>query len=398
MSMRNPPPASIPRTRRRLFARSGSAAGNFVSSAAACGALVVGVLLAGCDNAVVNVTDSGWKPLAMNTAQLPPSSKLPTTPVAQGTGAVVNGGDLVKLRLPSGYVRQDGSVVYNDAWYWTGTLPEAYSHYGATRPTELGSLLVGRRVGEQFLLEPQDQGPYLPRVTLTGMPPPQPNRKGFGQVTAFQESSSNWSLYALRKSSFEIIAACPVKLSVRKGEMTQWGYVLNLFGADYPARRRGTLYWSAIDADCPAPDGHVRFMIGPIYVSATSGVDQEAYRNETLLNFYDAYSAKRPRSTYPDEYQHMVIGDRWIRVESPRMHAEDAAVPLVHGPPPPGFGRYIDPAPPKSPDEPRNDKVEGYAWAMDNNIETVDECNAGTPDFIAGCRSAVVNKAGGTAK
>ena len=80
------------------------------------------------------------------------------------------------------------------------------------------------------------------------------------------------------------------------------------------------------------------------------------------------------------------------------MHAEDVAVPLVHGPPPPGFGRYVDPAPPKSPDEPRNDKVEGYAWAMDNNIETAEECNAGTPEFIAGCRNAVARKAGQSAK
>jgi len=396
--VRKPLPAPSPRSHLGRFVRAGVAAGKRLGSAATCVALAVGVLLAGCGNTIVSVTDSGWKPLAMKTAQLPPNPKFPTTPIAQGNGAVVNGGDLVKLRLPSGLVHQDGTLVYKDAWYWTGTLPEAYFHYGATRPTELGALLVGRRVGDQFLLDPQDNGLYSPHVTLTGMPPPQTNRKGFGVVSAFEESSTDWSLYSLRKSTFEILAACPVKLTVRKGEMTQWGYILNLFGMHYPVSRRGTLYWSAIDADCPIPDGRVRFMIGPIYVSATSGNDQEAYRNETLYNFYDAYSSKRPRSTYPDEYQHIVIGTRWIRLESPNMHDADVAVPLVHGPPPPGFGRYVDPAPPKSPDEPRNEKAEGYAWAMDNNIEKAEECKTGTPEFIAGCRSAVAKKAAQTGK
>jgi hypothetical protein len=165
-----------------------------------------------------------------------------SAPGAQGSGAVVDGGDLVKLRLPSGQVHPDGTLVYKDAWYWTGTLPKAY-----------------------------------------------------------------------------------------------------------PVSRRGTLYWSAIDAACPAPDGRVRFMIGPICVSATSGNDQEAYRNETLYNFYDAYSSRKPRSTYPDEYQHMVIGSRWIRLESPNVHDADVAVPLAHGSPPPGFGRYVDPAPRQRP-------------------------------------------------
>jgi len=371
-----------------------------MGGATICGALAAVLLLAGCDNTIVNVTDSGWKPLAMNTAQLPPNPKLPTTPIAQGAGAVVKGGDLVKLRLPNGLVRPDGTPVFKDAWYWTGTLPEAYSHYGATWPTELGALLVGRRVGDQFLLDPQDSGPYAfqPRVTLTGMPPPQVNRKGFGVVSAFEEASSEWSLYSLRKSTFEILAACPVQLSVRKGEMTQWGYILNLFGMHYPVSRRGTLYWSAIDADCPAPDGRVRFMIGPIYVSPTSGNDQQAYVNETLYNFDDAYSSKRPRSTYPDEYQHIVIGGKWIRNGERNMHTVDVAVPLVHALPPPGFGRYADPAPPRSPDETPNEKVEGYAWAMDNNIEKPEECNTGTPEFIAGCRSAVAKKAAHTGK
>jgi len=302
-------------------------------------ALAAALALTGCDNTSVKVTDSGWKELAMNKAQLPRDPKYLTTSIAEGDGARVKAGDLVKLRIGDGRINADKTPYLQQGWYWTGSLPEDYSHYGATWPTILGALLVRRHVGDQFELVPQESGAYVPPMTLTGMPPPQSNRKGFGSITAFSGPSSAWDNFTLRKSTIEILATCPVTLSVRKGEMTQWGFILNLFGSSYPTSRRGTLYWSAIDADCPAPDGKVRFMIGPIYVSATSGPDQGAYRNETLFNFRDAYSAERPESKYPDEYQYVVIGDKWIRREVRNMNTVDVVVPVVHGPPPPGSAR-----------------------------------------------------------
>jgi hypothetical protein len=302
-------------------------------------ALAASLLLAGCDNTFVKVTDSGWKPLDMNTRQLPRDPKFPASTITEGEGAIVHTGDLVKLRIADGRINADKTPYLQTGWYWTGSLPEDYNHYGATWPTPLGALLVRRHIGDRFELDPQDASAYVPRITLTGMPPPQPNRKGFGQVTAFSGASSAWDNFTLRKATYEILATCPVTLSVRKGEMTQWGYILNMFGSSYPIDRRGTLYWSAIDADCPAPDGKVRFMIGPIYVSATSGVDQGAYRNETLYNFYDAYAAERPKAKYPDEYQYVVIGDKWIRREVRNMQIVDVAVPVVHAPPPPGSPR-----------------------------------------------------------
>jgi hypothetical protein len=303
------------------------------------GALALGALLAGCDNTSVKVTDSGWKELAMNKTQLPIDPKYPTISIAEGDGARVKAGDLVKLRIGDGRINADKTPYLQEGWYWTGSLPEDYNHYGATWPTPLGALLVRRHVGDKFELVPQDASTYRPRITLTGMPPPQPNSKGFGHISAFSGPASAWDNFTLRTATYEILATCPVQLSVRKGEMTQWGFILNMFGSSYPIDRRGTLYWSAIDADCPAPDGKVRFMIGPIYVSATSGTGQEAYRNETLYNFADAYLAERPKAKYPDEYQYVVIGDKWIRREVRNQQLVDVAVPVVHGPPPPGSGR-----------------------------------------------------------
>jgi hypothetical protein len=217
-------------------------------------------------------------------------------------------------------------------------------------------------------------------------------------MEAFNDSSVAWDPFTLRKSTIEILASCPVKLSIRKGQMTQWGYILNVFGTHYPSDRRGTLYWSAIDATCPQPDDKVRFMIGPIYFSPTSGSDQEAYRNETLYNWWYAYLAERPQAKYPDEYQHVVIGGKWIHREDKNQHYVDVASPAVHAAAPPGSGRYSEPASPVTPHEPRDSKVEGYAWAMDNNIESAAECSVGTPQFIDGCKSAVARRAAHTGK
>jgi hypothetical protein len=36
--------------------------------------------------------------------------------------------------------------------------------------------------------------------------------------------------------------------------------------------------------------------------------------------------------------------------------------------------------------------LEGYAWAMDNNIETVTECKDTTPELLAGCKRAVTSQ------
>jgi len=60
----------------------------------------------------------------------------------------------------------------------------------------------------------------------------------------------------------------------------------------------------------------------------------------------------------------------------------------------PAFERYAEVAPPKSSDKRRSHKADGYVWAMGNNIEKAAECDAGTPEFIAGCRSAVAKKGG----
>jgi hypothetical protein len=39
--------------------------------------------------------------------------------------------------------------------------------------------------------------------------------------------------------------------------------------------------------------------------------------------------------------------------------------------------------------EPRDSSLEGYAWALDNNIDTDAECVNGKPAFIDGCKRAV---------
>ena len=131
-------------------------------------ALLVAVLN-GCDNAVVNVTDSRWKTVAMDTAQLPASERIPTTLITEGNGTVVNAGDLVKMRIGDGRRRGDGTEWAQDAWYWTGYLPADLYHYGATAPTIFGGLLVGRRVARNSWWSRRKRIP-TPRCASPGWP------------------------------------------------------------------------------------------------------------------------------------------------------------------------------------------------------------------------------------
>jgi hypothetical protein len=50
----------------------------------------------------------------------------------------------------------------------------------------------------------------------------------------------------------------------RTAKLDQWGYPLNVF-TSYRTSRSGVITWRAVEANCPAPRGPVRFEIGPLY-------------------------------------------------------------------------------------------------------------------------------------
>jgi hypothetical protein len=81
----------------------------------------------------------------------------------------------------------------------------------------------------------------------------------------------------------EILDACAATLQRRTATVTQWGKAFNLLDSSHPTSRSGTLGWTALEADCAAPLGTVRFEIGPLYAKQHELLDWESsYRRASL--------------------------------------------------------------------------------------------------------------------
>jgi len=68
-----------------------------------------------------------------------------------------------------------------------------------------------------------------------------------------------WYRYGAPGADIEILEVCPATLWRREATTKQWGFVPALGESGYDLKRAGILGWTAIDAQCPAPTGHVRF-------------------------------------------------------------------------------------------------------------------------------------------
>jgi hypothetical protein len=85
-----------------------------------------------------------------------------------------------------------------------------------------------------------------------------------------------WPELALRSEGggnpsarIEILEICPAaKLYRRTATLTQVGALLNVGESKYASQRSGTLGWTAIDAQCPEPDGTFIFRQGRSITSA----------------------------------------------------------------------------------------------------------------------------------
>ena len=277
--------------------------------------VLLSAALCGCNNASQSVTDGGWTPFTPAEPPAPGGAQqIETRPVAAGDGAAVKTGDLVHFRFIRTVTWADGSLhagAAQDAWIWTGSVPdEGGGIWGDYGSAELRLALVSRRVGERFVLDipVKYQEIKTPRY---GIARPQARRSGALEYMGPASSAIPlvlaggqfaWSGRAW--SEIEIIAACPARLSVRTGTMTQRGFIANMFGSNFAAERSGTLRWSAIDADCPAPAGAVRFMLGPVYYT-------ESIAPPGMLYYWQkTYESARPKASHPAEYAYVSIGGK----------------------------------------------------------------------------------------
>lgn len=277
--------------------------------------------LTGCDNFRESVTTESWKSAAVIAEAPAPAfpgneTGIETTVRTEGSPRPVMPGDLVYLRFTRS-VTWDNKTEHaeraEEVWVWTGREPDpGMEFWGKFGSPELRTTLIGRKVGEIFELRVSTDQHEM-TAPVYGIAGPNTPRKGFnqfiGQYAAVDTKTLASGGFAGDKpssSAIEILASCPAKFATRLGRMTQWGYVFNMFGTGWQTNRSGELRWSAIEADCPAPYGKVRFMLGPIYWTAKPVVPG------MLMAWESTFRSERPKQNFPDDYAFVTINGRTL--------------------------------------------------------------------------------------
>jgi hypothetical protein len=271
--------------------------------------------LAGCDNFREKVTAEAWKSAAITEAPAPSfegnEASIVTSVLTAGPGTQVMPGDLVHLRYTRTVLNNDKSERTQgteEVWVWTGREPDpGMEFWGKFGSPELRTTLIGRKVGEVFELRVSSKYHEItaPKYGIAGpVSPRQGHNQFLGQYAALEPKVLAGGEFAWNQPSWsavEILNACPANFATRQGHMTQWGFVLNLFGSAWQTDRSGALRWAAIEANCPVPDGKVRFMLGPIYWTA------EPVVSGMLMAWEPSYRSARSKWIYPEDYAFVTI-------------------------------------------------------------------------------------------
>jgi hypothetical protein len=271
--------------------------------------IAVCLALGGCGNAYEHITVGEWQEVGKAEPPIPVAKGgLVVTILTEGIGPTASPGDLVKAR-----VRTITSPNAQIVWIWTGREPgpgnwqqlaadrELFGDLGLGR-TRLA--FIGRRLNEQFEIQLEPGAQHGDEFPLRGIIDDRLARlntavKLGGRWVAPRE----WPALPLAgggmgegAAQIEIINICKARLFRRTATLDQRGAVWSTGDAGYPTVRKGTLGWTAIDAQCPEPDGHVRFQAGPFY--AGGGASDRT----RLANWSGSYVRLRPPEKYPEEW------------------------------------------------------------------------------------------------
>jgi hypothetical protein len=280
------------------------------------GALAV---LAGCGNVSEHLEMGEWREVSQ--AQPPIAREKGSFVVATtvpGEGPVVRPGDLIKARVAVTTVDLRGSTEGNPdpqvIWVWTGREPETdpqhevadYHTFGSLGGKPPRAVFIGRHLHEQFEIHLEagadpDTGDLPMRGILAD---PLSRLKMTTSIDGHLVGPLKWPALGLRgqgggnpSAQIEILAICPAaKLYRRAATLTQDGAIFTAGDMKYDSHRSGTLGWTAIDAQCPAPDGHVHFQAGPFYYF-------DLFAPGVLAGWSASYVRLRPPAQHPEEWQ-----------------------------------------------------------------------------------------------
>jgi hypothetical protein len=258
-----------------------------------------------------------WQEVGVAEApQLTGKGEFEITTLVPGDGRPAKAGDLVKAEVLVTTPRANGAArpqaVPRTIWIWLGSVkpppPDLVQKdtFGSLGTPRLRRAFIGRQLHERFRMQltPGADSSYdsLPVNGIIGTHWAMLSK--IWSVDGRRLQPREWPSLSLRnlgdgESSAEVavLAICDAKVFRRtailrqKGAMPAWGEF------HYDFNREGTIGWTAIDAQCPAPDGHVRFEAGPFYHSPL-GSD-----GTRLADWGTTYLRKRPAKKHPEEWE-----------------------------------------------------------------------------------------------
>jgi hypothetical protein len=273
--------------------------------------------LGGCGNAFESLSMSDWRESGV--AETPPltgNGEFQVTTLVPGEGRTAKAGDLVKAEVLVTTARAGGAApaqrTPRTIWVWLGREADAaptsaemetFGYAGAPRPRRA---FIGRQLHERFRMQltagADPSYDSLPLNGIIGL------RQAALATVAFVDEHElqprEWPALNLRadgdgESSAEVtvLAICDAKLLRRTATLRQKGFIMSSGDAQYDFNREGTIGWTAIDAECPAPDGHVRFEAGPFYHPPSLG------DRSRLADWSATYVQKRPAKDHPEEWE-----------------------------------------------------------------------------------------------
>jgi hypothetical protein len=287
--------------------------------------VVAAALLGGCDNAYENLSLGEWQQAGVAEApRWPMSGAFTVTTLAAGEGRAARAGDLVKAQIivlsqprnPAAARRPQESKT---VWVWLGREvwpSETRSIEGLETFGELGSgrarkTFIGRQLNERFRMDLEAGAGGYDELPLQGIISVAHARlEGVARIDDRLVRARDWRSVLLARlgdgpasAEVTILNICDAQLFRRTAVIVQKGLIPTIGGHGFDFNRQGTVGWTAIDAQCPTPDGHIRFEAGPFHHSTTISDRSQ------LAGWQRTYIRLRPAEKFPNEWESWDAGE-----------------------------------------------------------------------------------------
>lgn len=300
--------------------------------------------IGGCGNVSESLTIGNWvesgEAIAPQAREKWDQWDYEVTPVSEGSGEPVTAGALVQIRAKDLGQGGKSSEDQHTFWLYTGRQRGGESLYRSSTygyVEYLGSprirrALIGRRVGDIFLLHPppEKEGKKLQEVVpfkaligpLIARSPEVAEKAPPSRRSEAVWRTNHWALGQGAKRfllEIKIVKVCNALLYKRTDRLDQWGKIVNLQnveGRHYSDSRSGALTLLALEAQC-AGSAPIRLQAGPYYSEQYQRRPGELWQWERS---YMRTSKQAITSPLSDDYYDFRSG----RIDSSRAPRDDS--------------------------------------------------------------------------